>query len=106
MFPDGSVKDNLNFKTICRLKQKEQNTRITFQNGYDIAVYSGELLMEQWFEYSIKYALLRVGGYSRVCHLWEIYKLLFINLNINPDWIESKLYPITENHFKVFFITF
>ena len=103
------MKDNLNYKTLCPLKQKEQTTGITYQNMHQIYVINripgplgandsimlrqpgdsghGELIMEDWRHSSIKAALRKVGRDSRICHFWEIYKLLFINHNVNPVWI-------------------
>ena len=84
------MKDNLNFKTICPLKQREQSTRISYENEYSIYIYpeSGELSMEEHQTWSIKRALLSVGWYSQICMPWEIYKLLFILHNVHPIWIE------------------
>ena len=114
MFHNGSMKDNLNYKTLCPLKQKEHTTRITFQNMLQIYVINripgplganydfvmlrqpgdsgqGELLMEEWRGSSIKKALQKVGRASRICFYWEIYKLLFINHNVNAFWIAGVL---------------
>ena len=94
MFHDGSIKDNLNFKTICRLEEKEKSARISHENGFELLyVYpeTGELEMEEWRETTIKQALQRVGGYSQICNNWEIYKLLFILHNVSPVWIEVNI---------------
>ena len=100
MFYNGSIKDNLNFKTICRLKEKEKSARISYENGVDgIYVYpeTGKLEMEEWdtelwhLGTSIKRALQHVGKNSQICHNWEIYKLLFILHNVSPIWIEAIL---------------
>ena len=106
MFHNGSMKDNLNFKSICPLKQKEQTARISYENNYDIYVYQSinQLEMEGNRWGSIREALLGVGVYSQICHHWEIYKLLFLLHNVNPDWIEVD--KIAENINKVFIIYF
>ena len=39
MFHDGRVKDNLNFKQICPLKQKEHTVRITYESAKDLDIY-------------------------------------------------------------------
>ena len=93
MLHNGSLKDNISFKTICPLKQKEQSTIITYENNNGITIYhsSGELLMEEYWYYSINAALLGVDKYSRICHNWEIYKLLFILHNVNPVWKEVNM---------------
>ena len=93
MFYNKSMKNNLNFKTICPLKQKEQTTRITrskkFRHGIELYLGSRELQMEEYRWRSIKIALLHVGEYSQICHHWEIYKLLFLMHNIHPVWING-----------------
>ena len=90
MFHNGSMRDNLNFKTICPFKQKEQTTRITYENGYYISIYNatGEMSMEEARVNSIRSSLQSVGKHSTVCWSWEIYKLLFLLHNIKPEWIE------------------
>ena len=89
MFHNGSIK-NKNFKTICPLKQKEQPTMISYENGWEIYVYprSGELEMEEYWRTSIRQALQRVGSRSLICNHWEIYKLLFLLHNVKPVWME------------------
>ena len=69
MFHNGSIKDNLNFKTLCPLKQKEQSTRISYEYGVDnlFITYTGELIMEEFWWLSLNEALLKVGGESQVC---------------------------------------
>ena len=104
MFYNGSIKDNLNFKTICPLKQREQTARITYEHNFQgIYIYrsSGELLMEEYKADSIKRALQKVGGNTMICHYWEIYKLLFLLHNINPDWLEITITTDLENLSKV-----
>ena len=102
MFHNGRIKDNFNFKTICSLKEKEKTTRISYENGYYIYVYQDNTLeMEERRETSIKQALQKVGGHSRVCHPWEIYKLLFLMHNVKPVWIEVDNI-MDENFDKVF----
>ena len=86
MFYNGSMKENLNCKTICPLKQKVQTTRITYQNRWNIVVSSGSLWTdERWFP--IDKALQKAGDHSKVCHDWEIFKLLFLLHNVYPVWI-------------------
>ena len=107
MFNNGSIKDNLNFKTICPLKQREKTTKITYQNNLqNLYIYpsSGLLEMEEFRYSSISRALQKVGGYTSICASWEIYKLLFIIYNINPDWIEIAITTDLENLGKVFFL--
>ena len=107
MFHNGSMKDNLNFKTLCPLKQKEQTTKISYDNDYRIHVYpdtAGELRMEEYSRTSIGSALKRVGEHSQVCSNWEIYKLLFLLHNIKPVWVEVEILNDNENYDKVFFI--
>ena len=106
MFYNGSIKDNLNFKTICPLKEKEKTPRISYENGnWGIYFYpdTGELQMEEYGWNSLKEALLGVGGYSQICFYWEIYKLLFLMHNVNPVWVEVTSIDI-ENYDKVFII--
>ena len=89
MFHNGSIKDNLNYRTICPLKQKQQNTRITYQanRGLNIHPWMGTLGMEEDRLTSIQRSLERVDKNTQICHHWEIYKLLFILHNVNPFWI-------------------
>ena len=103
LFQNGSMKDSLNFKSICPLKQKEQHTRISYENGFTILVdkYTGDLQMEEYWSRSIKTHLLMVGTVSDICSYWELYKLLFINLNINPIWIKVNIRSDVENYDKV-----
>ena len=104
MFHIGRIKENLNFKRICPLKQKEQNTRITYKNNYQyfhIYPETRKLRMEEWGRSSFKKALENVGGYSRISWHWEIYKLLIILQNINPIWIEVNKFN-DDYPFKVF----
>ena len=92
MFHNGSMKDNLNFNNICSLKEKEKTTRISYQNSHGIYIYRDTTIaMEEVWWTSIKQALLHVGGFSRVCHPWEIYKLLFLLHNVKPDWVEINI---------------
>ena len=58
--------------------------------------------MEEWSGTSISNALQRVGGYSQICFNWEIYKLLFLIHNVNPNWIEVNITNDNENAIKVF----
>ena len=99
------MKDNLNFKTICPLKQKEQTARITYENNYELSIYPGigVLAMEEQKFLSISSALQNVGMHSMICFEWEIYKLLFILHNVKPVWIEVNTI-IDENYFKVFIV--
>ena len=103
MFHNGSMKDNLNFKAICPLKQKEQSTRISYENEYNgIYIYrSGELRMEEYFRGSISAALQSVGKVSQMCSYWEIYKLLFLLHNVKPVWMEVNITNdnVTTNNF-------
>ena len=104
MFHNGSMKDNLNFKTICPFKQKEQSTIITYDNSWGgVYIYrTGELMMEDYS--SINEALLSVDRHSYICSYWEIYKLLFILHNVNPKWLEVNITTDNENYDKVFFV--
>ena len=105
MFHDGSIKDNLNFKTICRLEEKEKSVKISYENDRNIYVYQqwGELQMEEWW--MIRDALQNMGVRSQICFNWEIYKLLFILHNVSPVWIEVSHELDWNNHrFKVFLI--
>ena len=106
MFHNGSMKDNLNFKSLCPLKQKEQTTKISYDNNYGIHVYpdTGELEMEEWRGKSISRALQKVGVFSQVCFYWEIYKLLFLLHNVKPFWVEVDIWNDNVNYDKVFFI--
>ena len=105
MFHNGSMKDNLNFKAICPLKQKEQSTRISYENDWGIYVYrSGEPMMEEHRFYSIKRALQNVGVFSQSCHNWEIYKLLFLLHNVKPVWMEVNITNDNVYYHKVFTI--
>ena len=106
MFHNGSIKDNLNYKTLCPLKQKEQLARISYQNNWNIYILpeTGELEMEEWF--SIREALQGVGWNSRVCWHWEIYKLVFLLHNIKPVWMEVNITNDPENFGKVFIKVF
>ena len=104
MFSNGSIKDNPNFKTICPLKQKTQNARITYQNQlqeFYVDPKTGKLVMEEWYGTSIKKALLGVGVNSLICLQWEIYKLLFIIYNIKPIFVEVNITGDLENVDKV-----
>ena len=105
MFHNGSMKDNLNFRTICRLVEKEKSARISYENDYNIYVYpeTGEIGMEE--HEGIRGALQDVGMYSQICWNWEIYKLLFILHNVSPVWIEVEDFT-TENFHKVFHLIF
>ena len=107
MFHNGSMKDSSNYKTLCPLKQREQTTRITYQNGLGIEFYrdTGELYMEEWRGYSIRAALLGVGVVSRICHHWEIYKLLLLLHNVNPVWLEVNITNDNIDFDKVFIIS-
>ena len=107
MFHNGSMKDNLNFKALCPWKQKEQTTRISYENDYNgIYVYpdTGVLEMEEASWGSIKEALQNVGGVSRICHNWEIYKLLFLLHNVKPVWMEVNITNDNIDYDKVFTI--
>ena len=103
MFQNGSIKDNLNFKTVCGLKEPEKHARITYENGKGIYVdpWIQELFMEQEESfYSIRRALMEmVRGFSMSCHYWEIYKLMIILHNIKPVWVRIR--DDYENVFKV-----
>ena len=105
MFHNGSMKDNFNIKTICPLKQKQNYARITYENGYLLYIYpsTGKLSMEELGWKSIHRALQRVGRNSMICSDWEIYKLLFILHNVNPDWIELD-WISPENLHEVFLL--
>ena len=85
------------------MKQKEQSTRITFQNNYGMTLYPGteKMMMEEWLYGSIKISLLNVGQSSQICHSWEIYKLFFILHNVHPIWIEVAMTTDLENIVKV-----
>ena len=87
------------------MKQKEQRTRVTYENGYSgIYVYpeTGELGMEEWRGESIRAALQRVGEFSQICYDWEIYKLLFLLHNVKPVWVEVNI--TNDDYNKVFII--
>ena len=104
MFQNGSMKENHNFKTICPIKQKEQSMRINYQQGMGaIYIYpeTRKLEMDEWIDTSIKRSVLRIGWITKICHHWEIYKLLFIMYNVNPVWIETDIISDYENYDKV-----
>ena len=103
MFHNGSMKDNLNFQTICSLKQQEQSALITYEDGWNgIRMGNdGKLMMEEYRGTSIKQALQDVGVHSRVCSYWEIYKLLFLLHNVKPDLVEVNITNDNENFDKV-----
>ena len=96
----------MNFKTICRLKQQEQTTRITYENRYTLIIRpdTGEL-EERLGIQSLNTILSNSGKWSQICEHWEIYKLFFLLHNVNPDWIET---PITTdpNSGKVYFLIY
>ena len=102
MFHNGNMKDNLNFKKICPWLQKEQRTEIDFR--YEITFYRGSNkitppVMEEYPLYSIKAALQNVGERSKICHYWEIIKLLKIMHNTKVYWFmlfnNNKVHDIT-----------
>ena len=50
MFNDGTIRDNINFKHNCQIKQKEQIARITYEHGSDMAVkFNGEMFMGEFY---------------------------------------------------------
>ena len=104
MFHNGSMKDNINFKTLCPLKQKEQSAKITYQNGFYIYIWphTGKQLMEEHRLYSLEEGLLRLASGS-TCYHWEIYKLFFILHNVSPVWIKVENI-MTGNLDKVFLL--
>ena len=106
MFHTGNIKDNLNFKTICGLEEKEKSVKISYENDRNIYVYQqwGELQMEEWW--MIRDALQNMGVRSQICFNWEIYKLLFILHNVSPVWIEVSHELGTYTRFKVFLILY
>ena len=104
MFYNGSIQNNFNFKSICSLKQKEQPTRISYENNWDITISPDTTLEMEESRRSIGRALQRVGVHSKVCWYWEIYKLLFLLHNVKPDWIEVDISNDNENFNKVFII--
>ena len=61
--------------------------------------------MEERDWWSLKQALLDVGGSSQICWHWEIDKLLFLLHNINPVWMEVNTI-MDENFDKVDIISF
>ena len=79
---------------------------MTFPVGQDIGFYWwGQFIMEDFWEYSIRSSLLRVGD-SCICHSWEIYKYLFVLHNIKPIWINlwrGDYDYVMRNLYKVFF---
>ena len=99
MFSDGSIKDNINFKTVCPLKQTEQSTRIVYDRYEGIFVYphTGKLMMEEFFSTRIGSSLQSVGVDSLIGHDWEIYKLLFIMHNVNPVWIKVSQFQLPSS---------
>ena len=66
MFHDGRVKDNLNFKQICPLKQKEHTVRITYQYAKELDIYQydddkDKMIMNEDSRYAI-------GCHSDACY--------------------------------------
>ena len=60
--------------------------------------------MEDYYWSSIREALLGVGGVSRICSYWEIYKLLFLLHNVKPVWMEVNITNDNVYYHKVFTI--
>ena len=114
MFHNGSMKNNWNFKNICRLKQKMQTMKISLPNSQMASqglvlsrnpfVPSNSMEMEEHWQYSLRWALeKRVGRESMICHQWEIFKLLFILHNVKPLWIKFNKFSSLSDLYKVYF---
>ena len=49
MFHDGTIRENLNFKQICPIKQKESVARITYEKNFELDVFpDGEMNMGEY----------------------------------------------------------
>ena len=104
MFHNGNInKDNVNFRTICPHKEREQRIRISYENDlYLLVSRRGNMAMEHYPTFTFKRALQNMGIATQFCHQWEIYKLFFILHNIKPVWINIPMFTDKENVSKVF----
>ena len=82
MFHDGTLRDEMNFKDMCPMKQKQKSARIAFDQGYGIVVdnQTNEMVETGWYDTSMALADSHLN--SQIPRNWEILKLFFIVNNI------------------------
>ena len=88
MFHNGTVHRNQNFKIICPLKQKEKGSNLVYNRRSSAKFYSGTttMVMEEYGLSDMNRALMKVGGYTKICFDWEIFKMFFLLHNIKATW--------------------
>ena len=98
MFHNGTLRDNLNFKRICGIKQKLHFTKIAFDQSYEMAVHIseqtpwiGSMYMEEHWFFKLSYSLMKGGHYTQIAWDWEIMKSFFIAYNSYPIWYQNSV---------------
>ena len=91
MFHNGTFHRNeMNFKDMCPVTQKEQIARVAFDQGMLVAVDNQTNELVETGGWDMSRSLVLSGGYSMIPWDWEILKLFFTVNNIVPTWIDCK----------------
>ena len=80
---NGNIRDNLNFKELCPMAQKESHARILYHPLVQRPFHEET---EKSFESYWPISAL-AGEESMILQHWEFLKLLFTEYNISPIWI-------------------
>ena len=90
LFNNGTLRNEINFKDMCPLKQKKQTVRVAFDQGWFMAVDNQTNEFVETGEWDMSQALAISGLYTTIPFHWEILKLFFTIHNIAPTWTDGK----------------